>query len=127
LTPSPQWQQLKFNRAEIDERLFGTPELAEQAFKLSVALLEALLAEIVDAFPDEEVSRISPTRPIADDDVATERRDQTHGTPYSTYSHCVCPAQKLDWGGSCSYSGDNAVDRQCARWGEGTRANRILD
>jgi hypothetical protein len=38
---------------EIDERLFGSTELAESAFKLSVSLLEILLAEIVQSFPEQ--------------------------------------------------------------------------
>ncbi|OCF32817.1 hypothetical protein I316_05453 [Kwoniella heveanensis BCC8398] len=41
---------------EIDERIFGSTEMAEQAFKLSVRLLEELLQRCVAAFPDQAVN-----------------------------------------------------------------------
>lgn len=39
----------------MDERVFGSSELANQAFKLSVTLLEKMLDEITNTFPDQEV------------------------------------------------------------------------
>ncbi|WVR05992.1 hypothetical protein IAU60_003020 [Kwoniella sp. DSM 27419] len=39
--------------SEIDERLFGSTEMAEQAFKLSVALLEDMLKRCTDVFPGQ--------------------------------------------------------------------------
>ncbi|CAD6576718.1 MAG: hypothetical protein TREMPRED_001750 [Tremellales sp. Tagirdzhanova-0007] len=41
--------------AELDERLFGSTEMAEQAFRLCVSSMEILLAEIVKSFPDQEL------------------------------------------------------------------------
>ncbi|WVQ97270.1 hypothetical protein IAU59_004381 [Kwoniella sp. CBS 9459] len=41
---------------EIDERIFGSTEMAEQAFKLSVRLLEELLQRCVAAFPDQAIN-----------------------------------------------------------------------
>ncbi|WVF70907.1 hypothetical protein IAT40_005702 [Kwoniella sp. CBS 6097] len=41
---------------EIDERIFGSTEMAEQAFKLSVRILEELLQRCVAAFPDQAVN-----------------------------------------------------------------------
>jgi hypothetical protein len=41
---------------EMDQRLFGSSEMGDSAFKLCVALFEALLDEITQAFPDQ-VSR----------------------------------------------------------------------
>ncbi|ORY33724.1 mitochondrial protein Pet127-domain-containing protein [Naematelia encephala] len=40
---------------EMDERLFGSTELAEQAFQLTVGLLETLLKHIIECFPGEDV------------------------------------------------------------------------
>lgn len=42
-------------RSEMDERVFGSSELADQAFKLAVTLLEKLLDEITNTFPDQKV------------------------------------------------------------------------
>ncbi|WRT64265.1 uncharacterized protein IL334_001196 [Kwoniella shivajii] len=43
---------------EIDQRIFGSTEMANQAFKLSVSLLEELLHRCVAAFPDQAVNVI---------------------------------------------------------------------
>lgn len=48
-----QWLAEASYRTELDERLFGSSEMADQAFKLCVSLLEVLLAEAVKSFPDE--------------------------------------------------------------------------
>jgi hypothetical protein len=40
-------------RTELDERLFGSPDMADQAFKLSVSLLEIILKHATACFPDE--------------------------------------------------------------------------
>lgn len=41
------------SRTELDERLFGSTEMADQAFKLCVSSLEILLEEVVKPFPDQ--------------------------------------------------------------------------
>lgn len=38
-------------RAEIDERLFGSTEMGNQAFNLVVSLFEALISQCTEAFP----------------------------------------------------------------------------
>ena len=40
-------------RSELDERLFGSVELGENAFRLCVALLETIMEQIVNSFPNE--------------------------------------------------------------------------
>ncbi|WWC66499.1 uncharacterized protein I206_100401 [Kwoniella pini CBS 10737] len=50
--------------SEIDERIFGSTEMADQAFKLSVSILEQLLHHCVELFPDQAINVIlkhSPT------------------------------------------------------------------
>ncbi|KAK6905829.1 hypothetical protein I203_106663 [Kwoniella mangroviensis CBS 8507] len=42
--------------SEIDERIFGSTEMAEQAFRLSVSLLELLLQKSVAEFPDQAIN-----------------------------------------------------------------------
>nr|XP_019049359.1 hypothetical protein I302_03145 [Kwoniella bestiolae CBS 10118]OCF28289.1 hypothetical protein I302_03145 [Kwoniella bestiolae CBS 10118] len=42
--------------SEIDERIFGSTEMAEQAFRLSVSLLEVLLQKAVAEFPDQAIN-----------------------------------------------------------------------
>nr|XP_018267045.1 uncharacterized protein I303_01028 [Kwoniella dejecticola CBS 10117]OBR89203.1 hypothetical protein I303_01028 [Kwoniella dejecticola CBS 10117] len=42
--------------SEIDERIFGSTEMADQAFKLSVSILEQLLHRCVDLFPNQAVN-----------------------------------------------------------------------
>jgi hypothetical protein len=37
----------------MDERLFGSSEMGDSAFRLCVALFEALLDEVTQAFPDQ--------------------------------------------------------------------------
>jgi hypothetical protein len=39
------------NRAEIDERIFGSTEMGTQAFNLVVSLFEILIQHCADAFP----------------------------------------------------------------------------
>ena len=39
--------------SEMDERLFGSSEMGDSAFRLCVALFEALLDEVTQAFPDQ--------------------------------------------------------------------------
>ena len=41
------------DRSEMDERLFGSSEMGDSAFRLCVALFEALLDEVTQAFPDQ--------------------------------------------------------------------------
>ena len=41
------------SRSEMDLRLFGSSEMGEASFKLCVALFEALMDEITQAFPGE--------------------------------------------------------------------------
>ncbi|WWC86375.1 uncharacterized protein L201_001251 [Kwoniella dendrophila CBS 6074] len=44
--------------SEIDERIFGSTEMADQAFKLSVTLLEQLLHKCVAVFPEQAINVI---------------------------------------------------------------------
>lgn len=37
----------------MDERLFGSTEMGDQSFQLTVGLLETLLGEIVTCYPDQ--------------------------------------------------------------------------
>ena len=51
--------QLTRVRAEIDERLFGSTEMGNQAFNLVVSLFEALIGHCTEAFPGQ-VRPLSP-------------------------------------------------------------------
>ncbi|WWD17763.1 hypothetical protein CI109_102204 [Kwoniella shandongensis] len=52
--------------SEIDQRVFGSTDLAEQAFKISVSLLESLLHRCVAAFPNEPLDVIIKHTPKHD-------------------------------------------------------------
>ncbi|KAK8866037.1 hypothetical protein IAR55_001188 [Kwoniella newhampshirensis] len=63
---------------EIDQRVFGSTALADQAFKLSVSLLEILFHRCIAAFPDQPLDVIIKHTPKTHDVTAyIEPRDST--------------------------------------------------